>query len=197
MQVWNVLHRARCKYRTQKVVKNRHLGTIAELCRAISSQLTHVSTIEKKLVKQQYIHMFPQYGELRPTSGWDRSGSLGNPCKFQRVSHLRGFAERHSSIGRQPNFAALDRGRHLYSAGRPSRWALAHIVVSVIFSLHLICLLLWRYYKLDPYNSTVVMMGVGRRAVTNPAVSARCGKLAALMSTVWRSLAGLLFQVTR
>jgi len=28
--------------------------------------------------------------------------------------------------GRQPN-AALNRGRHLYSAGRPSRWALAHI----------------------------------------------------------------------
>jgi len=27
----------------------------------------------------------------------------------------------------QPNFAALNRGRHLYSAWRPSRWALAHI----------------------------------------------------------------------
>ena len=36
----------------------------------------------------------------------------------------------HSSSGRQPNFAALNRGRHLYSAGRPSRWALAHILVS-------------------------------------------------------------------
>jgi len=33
----------------------------------------------------------------------------------------------HSSSGRQPNFPALNRGRHLYSAGRPSRWALAHI----------------------------------------------------------------------
>ena len=32
--------------------KNRHLRTIAQLCRAISSQLRHVSTIEKKLVKQ-------------------------------------------------------------------------------------------------------------------------------------------------
>jgi len=32
-----------------------------------------------------------------------------------------------SSSGCQPNFAALNRGRHLYSAGRPSRWALAHI----------------------------------------------------------------------
>ena len=29
--------------------------------------------------------------------------------------------------GRQANFAALKRGRHLYPAGRPSRWALAHI----------------------------------------------------------------------
>ena len=42
----------------KKVAKNRHLGTIAQLCRAISSQLRHVSTIGKKLVKQQYIlHM--------------------------------------------------------------------------------------------------------------------------------------------
>ena len=35
--------------------KSRHLGTIAQLCRAISSQLRHVSTIGKKLVKQQYL----------------------------------------------------------------------------------------------------------------------------------------------
>jgi len=27
--------------------------------------------------------------------------------------------------------AALNRGRHLYSAGRPSRWALAHILVII------------------------------------------------------------------
>jgi len=26
--------------------------------------------------------------ELRPTSGWDRSGTLGHPCKFQRVRVL-------------------------------------------------------------------------------------------------------------
>ena len=30
--------------------KNRHLGTIAQLCRAISSQLRHVSTIGKNLL---------------------------------------------------------------------------------------------------------------------------------------------------
>ena len=40
--------------------KNRHLRTIAQLCRAISSQLRHASTIGKKL-KQQYLpHMFLQ-----------------------------------------------------------------------------------------------------------------------------------------
>ena len=54
----------------KKVAKNRHLGTIAQLCRAISSQLRHVSTIGKKLVKQQYVlHMSLQYGELQPTIG--------------------------------------------------------------------------------------------------------------------------------
>jgi len=34
-----------------------------------------------------------------------------------------------SSSGHQPNFAALNRGRHLYSAGRPPRWTFAHILV--------------------------------------------------------------------
>ena len=32
----------------KNVAKNRHLGTIAQFCRAISSQLRHVSTIRKK-----------------------------------------------------------------------------------------------------------------------------------------------------
>jgi len=52
----------------------------------------------KKLVKQQYLlHMSPQYGELRPTSGCDRSGRLGHTCKFQRVSRLCTVTARHSS----------------------------------------------------------------------------------------------------
>ena len=71
--------------------------------------------------------MSSQYGELRLTNGWDLLASLGHPCKFQRVSRLGSVTARHSSIGRQPNFAALNRGRHQYSAGRPSRWVLAHI----------------------------------------------------------------------
>jgi len=68
----------------------------------------------KQLTKQQYVlQMTPQYGELRLASGWDRSGSLGHPCKFQRVSRLGSVTARHSSSGRQPNFVALNRGHHL------------------------------------------------------------------------------------
>jgi len=82
----------------------------------------------EKLVKQQYLlHMSWWYGELRPTNGWDLLVSLGHPCKFQWVSRLGSITARHSSSGHHPNFAALYRGRHLYSAGRPSCWALAHI----------------------------------------------------------------------
>jgi len=125
-----VLHGARWKYRTRKIAKNSTSGHHPQLCRAIYSQLRHLSSIGKKLVKQQYLlHMSLQYGELRPTNGSDRFTSLGHSCKFQRVSRLGSVTARHSSSRRQPNFAALNIGRHLYSAGRPSRWALAHILV--------------------------------------------------------------------
>jgi len=106
MQVWNVLHAARWKYRTQKWHKNRHLHTIAQLCQAISSQLRHVLTIGEKLVKERYLlHMSSQYGELRLTSGRGRFGSLGHPSKFQRRSHLGFITAATSLTGGQPNFA--------------------------------------------------------------------------------------------
>ena len=137
MQIWNLLHAARWKHRTQKVAKNRHLGTIAQLCRAISSQLRHVSTIGKNLLSSNMSstcpHNMVNFGPL--ALGWDRSGSLRHPCKFQQVSRLGSVTARHLVVhGRQPNFAASNRGRHLCSAGRPSRWALAHILVASNFA---------------------------------------------------------------
>ena len=51
-------------------------------------------------------------------------------CVLQVLrSPIGSVTARHSGSGREPNFAALSTGRHLYSAGRPSRWALAHILV--------------------------------------------------------------------
>jgi len=70
MQVRNVLHAALWNPGRKNDAKNRHLRTIGQLRRAISSQMRHVSTIEKKHVKQQYLLQMPsQYGELRPTNG--------------------------------------------------------------------------------------------------------------------------------
>ena len=43
--------------------------------------------------------MSPQYGELRPTSGWDRFTSLGYPCKFRPVSRLGSITARHIVVG--------------------------------------------------------------------------------------------------
>jgi len=57
MHVWNVLHAAPWKYRTEKVDKSRHLGTIAQLCRAISSQLRQ---------SDNRTNLSSQYGKLRP-----------------------------------------------------------------------------------------------------------------------------------
>jgi len=113
----------------KKSSKNRHLGTIAQLYRAISSHLRHVSTIGKNLLSSNIsytcshnvVYFGPLAAEIDPV--------VWRPCKFQRVSRLSSITAWHSSIGHHPNCAELNRGRHLYSAGRPSRWALAHILV--------------------------------------------------------------------
>jgi len=71
--------------------KIRHLRTIAQFCRAISSQLRHLSTIGKisyTVIRQYLLHISSQYGEVWPTSGWDRVAGLGHPNLFQRVSRL-------------------------------------------------------------------------------------------------------------
>jgi len=148
MQVWNVLHAARWKCRTQKIAKNspsgHHHTTLSGYIFRIKA---HIDNRKKKLVHQQYLlHMSSLYGELRPTGSWDRSGSLGHPCKFQRVLRLGRVTTLHSSSRRQPNFAALNRGRHLYSTGQPSSWALSHIsscVIIVSYSVFVCSLVLW------------------------------------------------------
>jgi len=70
--------------------------------------------------------MSPQYGELWPSSGWDRSGSLGTPANFNGFRVLAALLHSTLVVGVSQT-AAFNRGRHLYSAGRPSHWALAHI----------------------------------------------------------------------
>jgi len=59
-----------------------------------------------KIVKQQcLLQMSPQYGELRPTNGWDRLASLRHRSKFQWVSRLGIVNVPTSLTGGQPNLA--------------------------------------------------------------------------------------------
>jgi len=67
----------------KKSPKIRHLRTIAQHCRAISSQRRHVLTIGKKLAKQQYLlYMSPQYGELGPLTAEICWRLWGTPANF-------------------------------------------------------------------------------------------------------------------
>ena len=53
-------------------------------------------------------------------------------AKFTSVQVLHPLILAALLHGRQPNFVAFSRGRHLYSAGRPSRWASVHILVVTV-----------------------------------------------------------------
>jgi len=153
MQVWNLMHAARWNTGRKKVAKNCHLGTIAQLCRAISSQPRHISTIGKKLVKQQYVlDMSPQYGELRPTSGWDRLTSLGHPCKFQLVSRLGSVTARHLVVGVSQTLRRWTEGAAYIRQGDHyvGHWP-TFLVVDVLVSSFILCImhcsvLLWPPY---------------------------------------------------
>ena len=81
----------------------------------------------KKLVKQQYLaYMFPQYGELRPLAAEIVSLVWVTPGNFNGFRVFAALLHGTLAVGVSQT-AALNRGRHLYSAWRPSRWALAHI----------------------------------------------------------------------
>jgi len=89
--------------------KSRHLRTIAQLCRAISSQLRHVSTFDNR--KKNFLHSnissicpynTANFGLLTAEIG---SGVSGTPSYFNVFSSL-GFVTAATSLTRgQPNFA--------------------------------------------------------------------------------------------
>ena len=107
--------------------KNRHFGTIAQLCRAISSELRHVSTIGKNLLNSNTSSTCPDnmvnFGLLTAEICWR---VWGTPANFNGCRVLAALLQGALVVGVSQT-AALNRGRHLYSAGRSSRWPLAHI----------------------------------------------------------------------
>ena len=111
----------------KKIAKNHYLGNIAQLCRAISSQLRHVSTIGKKMlssnISSRCPHNMVNFGLLPAeiiSLVWD------TPANFNGFRVLTALLHGTLVVGVSQT-AAFNRGRHIYSTGRPSGWALAHI----------------------------------------------------------------------
>jgi len=77
------------------------------------------------------------FGPLVAEISWQVWGTR-TPANFNGFRVL-GALLHGTSSGRQPYFAALNRGRHLYSSGRPSRWELAHILVATDLVLVTVC----------------------------------------------------------
>jgi len=121
MQVWNVLHTACWKYRTQKWCKKspsaHHRTTLSGYIFATKAR---IDNWKKNLLSSSISPTCPynmvNFGLLVTEIVSLVWGTKLIPIWFRVLAALL-----HSHT------AALNRRRHLYSAGRPSRWALAHI----------------------------------------------------------------------
>jgi len=69
-----------------------------------------------------------QYGELSPLTAEISSVVWGTPANFNGFHVLAALLHGTLVVGIS-QIAVLNRGCHLYSAGWPSRWALAQIIV--------------------------------------------------------------------
>ena len=113
----------------RKKIPIRRLGTITQLCRAISLQLRHISTIGKNLLNSNISstcpHSMVNFGLLAAEIV---SLVWGTPANFIGYCVLAALLHGTVVVG-VGQTAALNRGRHLYLVGRTSRWALAHTLV--------------------------------------------------------------------
>jgi len=95
--------------------------------RHISLQLRHVSTVGKKILSSNISPMCPHnMVNFGPLAVEIVSLVWGTPGNFNESRVLAALLHGSLVVGVSQT-AALNRGRHLYSAGRPSRWAFAHI----------------------------------------------------------------------
>jgi len=79
----------------KKVAKNRHLGTIAQICRAISSQLRHYRQLEKNLLSSNMSsgcpHNMVNFGPLAAEIGLVVWGTPANFNWFRVLAALLHF----------------------------------------------------------------------------------------------------------
>jgi len=125
---------------------------------------------ENKLVKQQYLlYMSHNMVNLGPLAAEIVSLVWCTPGNFNGFRVLAALLHGTLVVGVSQT-VALNRGRDLYSAGRPSRWALAHISSFFLFSDRLEQRDLGNYktdlrqiFRYGKHNGVDVQSGVGFR----------------------------------
>ena len=128
MQVWNLLHAARWKHRTQKSGQKSPSGHHrTTLSGYIFVTDAHIDNRKKNLLSSNMSstcpHNMANFGLLAAEISWR---VWGPPANFNRFCILAALLHCSLVVGVSQT-AVLNRGCHLYSAGQPSRWALAHI----------------------------------------------------------------------
>jgi len=126
-----VLHAARRNYRTQKSPSGQHHTSLSGHIFATKARIDNRKKNLLTAITPPHVII------IWRTSAHYRLRSVGEFVTPLQIStgfgKLGSVTARQCGSERQPNVEALNRGRHLYSAGRPSRWALAHILVCFCF----------------------------------------------------------------
>ena len=129
-----MLHAARCKiqdaYIIAKSLPSGHYRT--RLSGYIFTTKAHIDN-RKNLLKGNISSTCPHnMANFCPLTAEIVSLVWGTPANFNGF-HVLATLLHGTLVAGVSKTAALNRGRHLYLAGRPSRWALAHILVFVFF----------------------------------------------------------------
>jgi len=125
-----VLHAARWKCRTLKIAI---LAPSHNLSGYIFATKACIDNRKKNLLSSNIScrcpHNMVTFGLLTAEICWR---VWGTPSNFNGFHVWAALLHGTLVVGARQT-AALNRGRHLYLAGRPSRWALAHIFSSLLF----------------------------------------------------------------
>jgi len=123
-----VLHAAPCKCRTQKSRQKSPSGhRPTTLSGYIFATKACIDNRKKYLLSSNISPTCPHnMVTFGPLAAEIVSLVWGTPGNFNGFRVLAALMHGTLVVGVSQT-AALNRGRHLYSAGRPSRWALAHI----------------------------------------------------------------------
>ena len=110
MHVWNVLHAARWNTGRRKSPSAHHCTTSSG-CYVFANKACIDNRKKILLSSNMSSHMSSQYGELRPTKGWDALACLGHTAPVQiSTGFASGVVTTPTSLnGGQPNCTMLGR----------------------------------------------------------------------------------------